>query len=90
MVDQLTGKGAGRTVVEQNKHSRTRGWGFGAVRGKFQNGLNLFPRHTKFFHEFVNIHVLKIFEHRRNGGPSSPEYPCAATLTGDAFHGGTL
>ena len=48
LVDQITGKGAGRTVVEQNKHLRTRRRSFGAVRGKFQNGLNLFPRHTIF------------------------------------------
>ncbi len=57
---------------------------------KFQNSLNLFPRHTEFFHEFVNVHVLKVLEHGRNWSPCSSEYPCTATLAGDAFRGGAL
>ncbi len=30
------------------------------LRGKLQNGLDLFAGDAEFFHEFVNTHVLKI------------------------------
>jgi len=36
---------------------------FGALRRKFQNRLNLLPRHAEFFHQLVNAHTLKILEH---------------------------
>jgi hypothetical protein len=39
------------------------------VRGKSQNSADLVPRHAELFHRLVDIHVLKVFEHRRNGYP---------------------
>ena len=33
------------------------------MRGKLENSLNLFPRHTELFHQFVNVHILKVLEH---------------------------
>lgn len=66
VTDEIPGKGARRSVVEQNEHlwKRRVGWRrFGAVSGEFQNRLNLFPSHAELFHEFIDGHVLKIFEH---------------------------
>jgi hypothetical protein len=63
---------------------------FGSVRHEFKNSLNLFARNAKFFHQPVNVHILKIFEHSCTGRAGAPEYPCAAALAGDTLHGGTL
>ena len=67
-----------------------RGLGFGAVRDELQNGLNLFPRHAEFRHEFVHAHVLKVLEYVRNRRSGSPKHPCAAALAGKTLHGGAL
>ena len=43
--------------------------------GKRQDSANLFPRDAKFFHELVNVHVLKVLEHRRDWHPGAFKCP---------------
>ena len=63
---------------------------FGAARRELQNGLHLLSCNTEFFHELVNAHILKVFKNRRHRRARAAKNPCAAALSGDAFHGGAL
>jgi hypothetical protein len=92
MVDQVTGKGARRSVVEQNEHLGTWGRriGFGAMGGESENSVNLFAGDAKFLYEFVNAHVLDVLKDGGNRCPGAFEYPCAAALAGNAFHSWAL
>jgi len=66
------------------------GWRLRRTRCELQDGLNLLTGYSEFLHQFVDVHILKVLEHRRYRRPRSPEYPRTATLAGDALHGGAL
>jgi hypothetical protein len=92
MLKQITRQRARRAVgvpsSKENQHLTARYRRFRAVSGELQDGLDLLTRDAEFLHQFIDAHVLKVLEHRRNGSPGSPENPCSADLARDAFHGG--
>jgi hypothetical protein len=53
---------------------------FRCTNDKVRNGFNLLTRHSEFLDQFVDTHVLKVLEHRRNRHP----------LAGDALHSRAL
>ena len=61
-----------------------------ALRDKFQDRYDLFPRDVKLFHDFLDAQILQVLDHRGNGQPGILEHPRAADLAGNAFHGVAL
>ena len=60
------------------------------MRGESENSVNLFAGDAEFLHKLLNAHVFDIFKDGGNRCPGTFEYPCAASLAGNAFNGGTL
>ena len=60
------------------------------MRGKLEDGFDLFASYTEFVHKLIDGHVLNVFKDRRDRRPGSAKHPGTTALAWDAFDGGTL
>uniref|UniRef100_Q028A4 Uncharacterized protein n=1 Tax=Solibacter usitatus (strain Ellin6076) TaxID=234267 RepID=Q028A4_SOLUE len=63
---------------------------FRGLSDKLQDSSHLLTRDPIFLDQFIDAHVLEVFENHRNRRASAAEYPSAATPSRDALHSGAL